>query len=763
MRRLRIEIAGVVQGVGFRPFVYGLAKERNLGGFVRNSSAGVEIEIEGVAVEAFVEDLRSQAPPLSDILSLEVRDIPLKGEREFSILPSRDDGESTFISPDVSICGDCLREMLDPADRRFLYPFINCTNCGPRYSLTRRVPYDRPNTTMAAFEMCGDCDGEYHDPLDRRFHAQPNACPLCGPRAEFRRGGESLQGKEAVDGAVALLAAGGILAVKGVGGYHLAVDAANAEAVERLRERKRKSNKAFALMAPDLAAIRRFAEVSAAEEALLLSRERPIVLLKRSAAGNLPGAVAPGVPELGFMLPYSPLHALLFFQRPEGKGRGQPNFPALVMTSGNRSEEPVAGRSSRAEKELGPFVDAFLHHDREIFMRVDDSVLRHFDGQTVFLRRARGYVPSAIPLPGKGPKVLACGADLKNTFCLTTQSAAVVSQHIGDMENFETLEFFEETLRNLRALYRVEPEAIAHDLHPGYFSTRWALEQEAVEKHGIQHHFAHVASVMAEKGLEGPVIGVALDGSGYGGDGTVWGGEFLVADGRSFERRAHFRPLPMPGGEAAARNPWQMALSFLDSVFGDGAPKVAGEMGLTARRGREEIANVLAILGNSRLSPLTSGAGRLFEAFAALLGVGDVNTYEGEAAMALEGLAGPPDGRSYPYDGGSGDRLVIDFSGTLRAVVRDKGAGADLRVIAAKIHVTVAAAVTATALRISGRTGITDVALSGGVFQNRLLLGLTLDGLRREGLKPHFNTSVPPNDAGISLGQAFILRNLLKG
>ena len=753
MKRLRIEITGVVQGVGFRPFVYGLAREKGLVGFVRNSSGGVEIEVEGESVGSFLSDLRSKAPPLADILSLDAEEAPLEGDRRFIILASRDEGRSTYLSPDVGTCGDCLRELKDPADRRHGYPFINCTNCGPRYSITRKVPYDRPNTTMASFTMCGDCRREYDDPLDRRFHAQPNACHVCGPRTEFVRGEERLTGKAATEAAVTLLRRGGVLAVKGVGGYPLAVDAGSHEAVARLRERKRRSNKAFALMAPNVEEVRRFVDVSAGEEALLLSREKPIVLLRRRDGEDLPEAVAPGVPELGFMLPYSPLHALLFVP---------PDAPrVLVMTSGNLSEEPVVKDNGEAEEKLSLLADAFLHHDREIFMRVDDSVVRRFENQTIFIRRSRGYVPSAIPLKGKGPQLLACGADLKNTFCLTTNEAAVVSQHIGDLENHETLEFFEETLENLKAVYRVTPAAVAHDLHPRYFSTRWALEQKDVECHGIQHHYAHVGSVMAEAGLEGKVIGVALDGSGYGGDGTVWGGEFLVADCLDFERRAHFRAVPMPGGEAAARNPWQMALSYLADARGAAALAAAEEVGLLARNDGRAAENVLRIRENSSLSPLTSGAGRLFESVSSLLGLRDVNTFEGEAAMALEAAAREGEKGVYPFDISGSAPAEVSFAGAIEELLRDAAARTDAGVMAARFHNTVAAAVIETVRRLHEETGIGDAVLTGGVFQNRYLLSRVAGGLAKLGMKPHTNARVPANDAGISLGQAYLLRAVL--
>ncbi len=764
-KRLRIEVQGVVQGVGFRPFVYALACEGRLAGFVRNCAAGVEIEVEGerTALDAFVANLRSQAPPLAVIAALSAEEVPLRGEGLFTIMGSREGGRSTHLSPDVSTCDDCRRELADPGDRRYLYPFINCTNCGPRYSITRAVPYDRARTTMAPFALCADCRREYEDPRDRRFHAEPNACPVCGPAVVFSRSERRERGRAAIEAAVALLQEGGIVAVKGIGGYHLAVAAARGEAVRRLRERKRRSNKAFALMAPDIEGIRVFAEVSGEEEALLCSKERPIVLLRRREGAGLPEAVAPGVPEVGFMLPYSPLHFLLFSQKPRGEeGRGA-NFPALVMTSGNLSEEPVVRDNAAAEEKLAPIADAFLHHDREIFMRVDDSVVRRFGGETVFVRRARGYVPSAISLDGQGPQLLACGADVKNTFTLTTGDAAVVSQHIGDMENLETLHFFEETLANLKGVYRIEPAALAHDLHPGYFSTRWAREQEGVEKYGIQHHHAHVGSVMAEKGIGGKVIGVALDGSGYGEDGTVWGGEFLLADPYGFERLARFRAVPMPGSEAAVRRPWQMALSYLADAFGGEAMEVAERIGLVGRQGSGDVEMVLRIINDRSLSPLTSGAGRLFESLASLIGVGDVNTFEGEAAMALEAAVVPGVEERYRYDFKDGHLAELDFSATVREVVRDLANREGKGTVAARFHNTVAAAVVDTACRLQRETGIADVVLTGGVFQNRCLLGKVIAGLTTGGLRPHFNSRVPANDAGISLGQAFILRARLGG
>jgi len=768
--RWRIDVTGVVQGVGFRPTVWRLARELGLAGFVRNSSAGVEIEVEGARAGEFSDALRASPPPLARITGLEVREAPEQGAADFVILPSREAGASTDLSPDVATCGDCLRELADPADRRFAYPFINCTNCGPRYSITLRVPYDRPNTTMAPFALCPECAREYHDPADRRFHAQPNACAACGPTVTFHGvgGADAMTGVEAIRAAITLLLDGKVLALKGLGGYQLACDALDAAAVATLRERKRRSNKAFALMACDVDSVRAFAEVSAEEEALLRSPERPIVLLARRPGSLIPDAVAPAAADLGFMLPNTPLHWLLFHWRSavrepcvsavSGRAERSPNFKALVMTSGNVADEPIVKNADVAHRVLAPFADGFLDHDRGIFMRVDDSVVRRFAGRTLFVRRARGYVPVAIPLPGSGPPVLGCGGEVKNTFTLTTPGSALVSQHIGDLENHETLEFFLETLENLKSVYRVAPVAIAHDLHPGYFSTRWALEQAGCERWGVQHHWAHIASVLAETGLAGPVIGVALDGSGYGPDDTIWGGEFLIADGHSYERAASFLPVPLPGGEGAIRHPWRMALSYLATAGGGVLPDRAAVRALVTRAGASAAATVLKVRENRTLSPLSSGAGRLFEAAAALAGLCDHNTFEGEAAMRLEAAAGGRLGEPYPFTITGGAPPRLDFSPAFLALLDDLEFGAGGGLVAGRFHATVAAAVVEQVGRLHRATGLRDVALSGGVFQNRLLLGAVTSGIAALGLHTHTNSRVPANDGGISLGQAYLLR-----
>jgi hydrogenase maturation protein HypF len=761
-KRLHIEVTGVVQGVGFRPFVYNLARSNGLKGFVMNSSGGVVIEVEGGDADSFAGQLLRKPPPLAEIITVRQEEIPFHGDHDFHILPSLDRGESTPISPDVSICPDCFSEMLNPDDRRYLYPFINCTNCGPRYSITLSVPYDRPNTTMGPFSMCEECLEEYHDPSDRRFHAQPNACSHCGPSLEFLEKDERLRGRDALSAAIKTLNQGKIVAVRGLGGFHLAAHAGKREAVERLRLRKRKSNKPFALMAPTMEQVRQFCNVSQDEEELLLSRERPIVLLKRRASVIPSDPVAPGVPDLGFMLPYTPLHSLLFFQSEDGNGTTEANFPALVMTSGNLSEEPIVTENDSAIKKLSSIADAFLLHDRAIFMPVDDSVVRAHHGKVHFIRRARGYVPSLIKLEHPGPEVLACGGDLKNTFTLCKGDTAIVSQHMGDMENVETIAFFEKTLENLQQVYRVSPEALAFDLHPGYHSTQWAHAQSDIQKLGVQHHYAHIASVMAEHGLRDPVIGIALDGSGYGTDGSVWGGEFLIADLNGFERRAHFSAVPLPGAESAIKHPWFMAVSYVREALGSHCREYFDRLGLTERVGSSNIDNVLKIMENRSLSPLTSSAGRLFDALSSLLGLRDHNTYEGEAAMALESCSAPGIEERYTYTINEGNPSAIYFSETIRGVLKDLEEQTDPRIIAAKFHNTVAGAVVEMALRIHKESGIGVAALSGGVFQNLILLQKVTEALRCSGLVPHTNVRVPCNDGGISLGQAYLLRERLK-
>ncbi|HTZ18778.1 MAG TPA: carbamoyltransferase HypF [Dissulfurispiraceae bacterium] len=771
MSHLRLTIKGTVQGVGFRPSVYNLARKLGLNGFVTNTSEGVIVEVEGKAAPGFADILRENLPPLAKLQSIEIKELPPAGYSEFTIISSIDKGGFTYVSPDISICDDCLNEMLDPSDRRYQYSFINCTNCGPRYSITKKVPYDRPNTTMSVFQMCPLCKAEYSDPTDRRFHAQPNACPVCGPHVQFKNKDKGFKSDETdpIAAAIGLLKKGAIVAVKGLGGFHLCCDAENKDAVRLLRERKRRRNKPFAVMSPDIAMVRQFCEVTADEERMLSDRRRPIVLLK-GRSGCLPDAVAPNNKYLGFMLPYTPLHYLLFNYRGASNDLGKPpHFRALVATSGNLSEEPIVIDNTEALDRLDSLADAFLFHNRGIFMRVDDSVVRVAEGKPLFIRRSRGYAPEATSLGNEGPDVLACGAEVKNTFTLTKGSAAIVSQHIGDMENLETLDFFEETLDNLRQVYRSEPVAVAYDLHPGYLSTQWAQRHIAagnLKGYGIQHHHGHIASVMAEHGIRDKVIGVALDGTGYGTDGNLWGSEFMVCDLGGFERSAHFGYIPLPGGEAAIRAPWKMAVSYLKQSAKDGdLEKYLAEIGYVERYGMSKLDEVLKIVDNRHISPLTSGAGRLFDAVSALAGICFTSTYEGEAAIALESVLPDnyaiSDAAAYRYRILNGIPAVIDFSGMVRDIAADVKNGVERGLISLRFHGTIVRVIVEVVMSIREKTGIGRVALSGGCFQNAMLLRETFVKLASFGFAVFTNENVPCNDACLSLGQAYILRHII--
>jgi hydrogenase maturation protein HypF len=807
--RVQIIIKGIVQGVGFRPAVYTLAESLDLKGYVTNTSEGVLVDIEGARVADFVQRIRSESPSLSRITDLTVTPLPHHGYTDFTILASTDNAAGrpfTLVSPDVSMCDDCLRELLDPAYRRYLYPFINCTNCGPRYSITRSVPYDRPNTTMANFVMCPDCLREYHDPKSRRFHAQPNACSTCGPQVEFRlRNADcGMRNGKAITEAIKHLENGLIIAVKGIGGFHLACDAANAKAVERLRERKRKSNKPFAVMALDVESIGNFCVVSEDERMALMSNRRPIVLLRKKGFDELAAAVSPDNNYIGCMLPYTPLHALLF-SHPRGSGDSSmhPHFKALVMTSGNLSEEPIVCDNDEAIRKLSGIADGFLLHDRDIFMRVDDSVLRlrnaycgmrneiprissqselrTRNSELSFMRRSRGYAPDPIALHAEGPEVLGCGADLKNTFTLTKGKFAIMSQHIGDMENYETVQFFEECLANLKAVYRVKPIAIAHDLHPGYLSTRWAVDQgsggrgqgsgkseirnpkSAIDRYAIQHHYAHIGSVMAEHGLTAKVIGVAFDGTGYGTDGNLWGGEFLVADVDGFDRVGQFKYVPLPGGEVAIREPWKTAVSYVMESMGDQARGHLEDIGYVWNYGREAIDNLMIIARSRDFSPLASGAGRLFDAVSALIGVCDRNTFEGEAAMALEALVQEGIDEEYRVECKiANGYTVIDFSPMIRSIIADIEGKTTREIISTRFHNSIVSVVRMMVRQLSEQYRLKDVALSGGTFQNLYILNRAIDVLSLDGMNVLTNREVPCNDACISLGQAYIVRERLK-
>ena len=695
-------MTGVVQGVGFRPFVYGLARRHGLGGFVLNDGEGVVIEAEGSRLDRFTAELASKAPPLARIDSLTAEVIEPLGEREFRILESLASGRSALIPADVATCAACLRELFDPSDRRYRYPFVNCTQCGPRFTIVREVPYDRPNTTMAGFALCADCRREYEDPADRRFHAEPIACPECGPQLSMR-----------LEDAVTALLDGNIVAVKGLGGYHLACDAANEKAVARLRSRKYREDKPFAVMS---ARPEELASLDEAERELVESRERPIVLLRRRAGAPVAASVAPGTEWLGIMLPYTPLHHLLLH-----------DFGgALVMTSGNRSDEPIAYEDDEARERLAPIVDAFLAHDRPIHRRCEDSVVR----SAFPLRRSRGFVPGSLPLPVVAARpVVAAGAELKSTFCVARGGEAFLSAHLGDLDSELAYRAFVTDLELYLRMLGVEPEVIAHDLHPEYLATKWALEQEA-ELVGVQHHHAHAAACLAEHGETGPALALVFDGTGYGTDGTLWGGELLRCDLRAFERVAHLEPVPLPGGEAAIREPWRMAAVHLERaglpVPFERWPEVRASLAVNA--------------------PLSSGMGRLFDAVAALLGLRSEVTYEGQAAIELEQLAGEAHAEPYPWRFGDGTKLVTDC-------YLDARDGRPRVEVAARFHETVAAgAAEACAEAGKPRTAV----LSGGSFQNLRLLRSTRRRLEELGFRVLAHRRVPPNDGGISYGQAAV-------
>jgi hydrogenase maturation protein HypF len=726
-KRIRVHLRGIVQGVGFRPFVYNLANRLELSGWVLNSSAGLIAEAEGEAraVDEFLRAVTVEPPSLAWIQEIETAEIEPLGEQAFTIRESlQAAGEFALISPDVATCPECLRDLTDPENRRYQYPFTNCTNCGPRYTIVRDIPYDRPHTTMAKFTLCDDCRKEYEDPGDRRFHAQPNACPVCGPRLSAP-----------VAEAVARLTAGEIVALKGLGGFHLACDARVGCAVTLLRTRKRRSDKPFALMCRDLAAVERICRVTDAERDLLTSPQHPIVILP--GLDTLPPEIAPGNRTLGVILPYTPLHHLLF--------EGAP-YDVLVMTSGNISEEPIVVSNAEAVERLADVADFFLLHDRDIFMRTDDSVVRVMEGGPRVLRRSRGYAPQTIGLAMELPELLACGGELKNAFCLTKGRHAILSQHIGDLENYETLVFFEETLANLKKLFRVEPRAVAHDLHPHYLSTRFALGLPGLRKIGVQHHHAHIASCMAENGLEGSVIGVALDGTGYGADGQIWGGEFLVASYDGFERRAHFRYVPLAGGDAAIREPWRAALAYLLDALGRHAPDVL--QGIPEDRVRV----VRRMIATGVNTVQTSSCGRLFDAVASIIGLRNEINFEGQAAIELEAIADPDETHRYTFEIELRDPWQIDFRPMIAAMLASRRPAT----IAARFHNTLAAAIAETCIRLRKETGLHRVCLSGGSFQNARLLRSSCALLRQAGLDVYLHAKVPANDGGIALGQAAI-------
>ncbi len=763
-----IIIKGGVQGVGFRPFIHRLAAAHNLAGWVLNSSRGVIIEVEGTrkTIERFYSQLPRLAPPLAVVETTCIDFHSPRGLDSFQVKRSRNENnEFVLVSPDIGVCEECFKELCDPLDRRYKYPFINCTNCGPRFSLIKSIPYDRTGTTMEKFRMCPLCSKEYGDITHRRYHAEPNACPDCGPEVRLIKN-EKLKiekvskGREAIEKSIELLQGGSIIAVKGIGGCHLACDARNNRAVKELRGRKYREDKPFALMAPTIGAIKEFCQVGREEEKLLLSARRPIVLLKKKKNGVIAEAVAPGHRCLGVMLPYTPLHYLFF----EGS-----KIEVLVMTSGNISDEPIAYRDEETLSRLENIADYFLTHNRDIHMRCDDSVVRVWQGKERLLRRSRGYVPSPLKIsPPFQKAVLACGGELKNTFCLTRDNYAFLSHHIGDLENVETLTSFQEGIEHFKKLFRVEPEIIACDRHPEYLSTKYAKEifersKADLKLIQVQHHHAHVASCMAENGIESDkVIGVVFDGTGYGDDGNIWGGEFLLADFQGFQRRAHFQYVPMPGGEMAIKEPWRMVVSYLYRIYGDDLL----ETEFIKRMDMDKCRTLVKMLKQSLNCPLTSSVGRLFDTVSSLLGIRDRINYEGQAAVELEMIA--EEGREnqnevYEYEVTERDGIfIIDPRLIIREIIDDLQRGISTSLISVKFHDTLARITGEVCDLIRRENELDKVVLSGGVFQNMFLLEHTFRLLKEKGFKIYTHHRIPPNDGGISLGQAVIADSIAR-
>jgi len=754
--RRQIEVSGIVQGVGFRPYIYRLATSRKLSGNICNTPAGVSIEVQGPAetVQDFVDHLPAEAPPLSRITSFVVRELACNGDADFRIVHSHAGAEvHTLISPDVAICPDCLRELFDPADHRYLYPFINCTNCGPRFTIVRDIPYDRPSTSMAVFPMCSACRAEYEDPLNRRFHAQPNACWDCGPQLElWDRLGRKIPCRDPIVEAASGLHAGLIVAVKGLGGFHLAADANNRAAVALLRERKRRVEKPFAIMVPNLAAAQDICELDSATRAALESIQRPIVLLPKKASCLIPDDVAPFNRCLGVFLPYTPLHYLLLR---EG------GFEALVMTSGNLSEEPIAIANEEAIQRLGRLADYFLVHNREILLRCDDSVVRVTGGITRQLRRSRGFVPVPVFLKDEQPSVLAVGGELKNTICLTKEKHAFLSQHIGDLENAESYGFFNEAIEHLKRILEICPTIVAYDLHPDYFSTKWALQQSEAKLVGVQHHHAHIASCTAENHVGGKVIGFALDGTGYGTDGHIWGGEVLIADYKNFERAAHFEYIPLPGGAAAIHEPWRMAVSYLGHHFGRDFLKL--DIPFVHQLEHTKTNLLLRMIEQGINSPLTSSCGRLFDAVAALIGIRTQVNYEAQAAIELEmAISSAQEGNGYPLElMCEGDGWIIGTRALFKSIITDLRRNVTVGEISHRFHDGLVNAFVRIAALLRDQTALNRVCLSGGTFHNVYLSQQLESQLCKAGFEVFSHHEVPPGDGGLSLGQAVVAATIV--
>lgn len=755
----RLEIKGVVQGVGFRPFLFGLAQKYDFKGEVSNTSDGVLLDIEGSRenIDRLCEDIFEKSPLLASVTHIRRQDMEIKGHTSFKIVKSKaSDTRATLISPDVAICKDCLAEMQNPHDRRFEYPFINCTNCGPRYTIIEDVPYDRPKTSMKQFTMCSRCQDEYDNPLDRRFHAQPNACPQCGPHVWLvnNRGERIISDPDPVALAADVLSQGKIVAVKGLGGFHLAVDASNQEAVSMLRQRKKRPHKPFALMAASAEVLKDHVSISDMELNALESYHRPIVILKKrtakSSVNRLAQDISPLNPYFGVMLPYTPLHYLLLAKGPD----------ILVMTSGNRSGEPLSIKNSDAVDAFANIADYFLLHNRDIYFRADDSIMHIQNGTERFIRRSRGYAPLPIVLDRKLPPILGCGGGLKSTVCLTRGNQAFLSQHIGDLENEKSFRFYQKSIAHLEQILDIHPEIIVHDMHPGYMSTAYAAGQaKEFQCLGVQHHHAHAVSCMAENNLDQEVIAITLDGTGYGTDGKIWGGEILTCTHAAFTRKAHLKYLPMPGSETAILEPWRMATSCLFDAFGKEYSEL--DIEFTAQMEHEKTDFLCQMIEKKINSPMTSSCGRLFDAVASLLCIRHEISFESQAAMELEAIA---DGRvsdtGYGFqimtDDVGEDGWILDIKDGIRDLVQDLKQGISKETVSRKFHRTMIDVFVTAAAGISQKTGIRLVVLSGGVFHNTLILNGIIQGLEQNNLTVYTHSKVPAGDGGISLGQVMI-------
>jgi hydrogenase maturation protein HypF len=780
----RIHITGIVQGVGFRPFVFSQAVQKGLTGWVCNTSAGVDIEVSGDPgeIELFISALKTGAPPLARIDTVEVHQIPCAEYDTFEIKQSKPVLEAFQpISPDISICPECLKELFDPSDRRYRYPFINCTNCGPRLTIIDDIPYDRPNTTMRDFDMCPDCLAEYTDPTNRRFHAQPIACPVCGPHVWLERPTQLqddpqniiASGDAAILATQRLLLKGKVVAIKGLGGFHLACDATNPKAVAELRRRKLRVDKPFALMLSNIDTVRRECVITEADQQLLESRERPIVIVDRRSSSRIASEVAPKQNTVGVMLPYTPLHYLLFappaIKKPGMQHTRLSRMPPLVMTSGNISEEPIAIDNEEARERLAGLADAFLMHNRPIRTRCDDSVMRTYRGAKFPIRRSRGYAPFPVYLPDPSPQVLATGGELKNTFCLVRDRYAFLSHHIGDMENVETYQSFQDGVSQYEALFRIKPDAIAYDLHPNYLASRYAIERaerEGLPAFGVQHHHAHIVACLAEHNLavHQPVIGVAFDGTGYGEDGTIWGGEFLLADYQGYTRLCHLRYVPLPGGDTAIRKPARVALAYLWASNQDWEPELPPVAALCT----EELSILKSQLRLKINTPLTSSMGRLFDAVAALCGIREQVNYEAQAAIEFEALADPIETGEYsfmiePDEAGQPGGTQINTFPLMEELIKDLYNHERISTVSARFHNTIARMVVQVCDRIRKDRAIQQVVLSGGVWQNQTLLKRTNDLLAANGFTVFIHHQVPTNDGGLALGQAVIAIHRMTG